>query len=80
MVSGGNFRGGGFAIPADNPDIRRRAALYVAGIARDAADARQLLDALGLLEAPAPARRKRTDPPTTTTTDCPINTRTRRDS
>ncbi|PWG13937.1 hypothetical protein DF268_08720 [Streptomyces sp. V2] len=80
MVSRSNFHGGEFAVHPDDPDVRRRAALYVAGIARSKDDARHLLDVLGLLEEPTPARRKKTSAPTTTTTDCPINTRTRGDS
>lgn len=34
----------------NTPDERRKAALYVAGMAGDADDARHLLDALGLLD------------------------------
>ncbi|MEX3101199.1 MULTISPECIES: hypothetical protein [unclassified Streptomyces] len=75
MAGRGYFHGADLPVHPDDPDVRRRAALYVAGIARDTDDARHLLDALGLLEPPAPARRKKTAPPTTTTTDCPINTR-----
>lgn len=34
----------------NTPEQRRRAALYVAGMAEDVDDARELLDALGLLD------------------------------
>lgn len=43
------------SVPTNSADIRRAASLYVASIARDKADATQLLAALGLLPRAHPA-------------------------
>jgi hypothetical protein len=58
----------------NSPQEKQRAALYVAAQADSADDARELLDALGLL--PARPRTRRAAVPATTTADCPINTTT----
>lgn len=43
------------SVPTNSSDIRRTAALYVASVARDKADAAELLAALGLLPRAHPA-------------------------
>ena len=64
------------ALSANTPDEQAVAARVVASRAVDAEDCRDLLTKLGLLPTrPAP---KRATPPQPATTDCPINTRTRR--
>ncbi|MGY5048252.1 hypothetical protein ACWDE0_21870 [Streptomyces sp. 900105755] len=56
---------------------QRLAARAVHRAARDAGDEHELLDALGLLATKTAREPKRTTAPATTTTDAPINTRTK---